>query len=71
MAKLVEQLDEVLVRQEWAGFNLHSVGGEKIMSLRHGDLVVLSGCITTTSPMKQMLWPKISRFGGETGRFCW
>lgn len=44
---------EIEVRQEWAGFDLLKVGGEKLVLCRQGDLVVVSGCITTTSPMKQ------------------
>ncbi|CAE7548796.1 unnamed protein product [Symbiodinium pilosum] len=41
------------LRGEWAGFDLLTVGGEKLMVHRRGNLVMVSGCITTVSPMKQ------------------
>ncbi len=40
---------ELDVRQDWAGFDLLRVGGEKLVLCREENLVVLSGCITTTS----------------------
>eukprot|EP00435_Cladocopium_sp_Y103_P061195 s321_g22.t2 len=48
-----EKVEELEVRHEWAGFDLLKVGGEKLVFWKEGGLVVLSGCITTTSPMKQ------------------
>jgi len=48
-----DHIMELDVRQDWAGFDLLRVGGEKLVLCREENLVVLSGCITTTSPMKQ------------------
>eukprot|EP00439_Symbiodinium_sp_Y106_P019622 s2643_g2.t1 len=41
------------LKGDWAGFDLLTVGGEKLIVHRRGNLVVISGCITTVSPMKQ------------------
>eukprot|EP00746_Dinoflagellata_sp_MGD_P148170 gnl/MRDRNA2_/MRDRNA2_80422_c0_seq1.p1 gnl/MRDRNA2_/MRDRNA2_80422_c0~~gnl/MRDRNA2_/MRDRNA2_80422_c0_seq1.p1 ORF type:complete len:424 (-),score=83.70 gnl/MRDRNA2_/MRDRNA2_80422_c0_seq1:53-1324(-) len=40
------------LRQEWSGFDLVKVGADVPVVQRRGDLVVISGCITTVSPMK-------------------
>lgn len=40
------------LRQEWSGFDLIKVGSDGPIVQRRGDLVVISGCITTVSPMK-------------------
>lgn len=44
-----DHIMELDVRQDWAGFDLLRVGGEKLVLCREENLVVLSGCITTTS----------------------
>ena len=37
---------------EWAGFDLVKVGGQQPMTYRRGEIFLISGCITTVSPMK-------------------
>jgi len=44
--------ENLSLRNEWAGFDLVKVGGKVPMVYKRNDLVIVSGCITTTSPMK-------------------
>lgn len=46
------QYETLQLRGEWAGFDLLKVGGAAPRVYRCGELVIISGCITTVSPMK-------------------
>lgn len=43
---------DLTLRPEWAPFDLVKVGGEPPKAYRRGDIFIISGCITTTQPMK-------------------
>ncbi|CAE8652402.1 unnamed protein product [Polarella glacialis] len=45
--------EEVKTRNEWIGFDLVKVGSEALVADLRGNIVVISGCITTVSPMRQ------------------
>mmetsp|Transcript_85870 Transcript_85870/g.243516 ORF Transcript_85870/g.243516 Transcript_85870/m.243516 type:complete len:1128 (-) Transcript_85870:541-3924(-) len=40
------------LKPAWAGFDLVQVGSQVPMTYRRGDLFILSGCITTTTPIR-------------------
>ena len=40
------------LRKEWKPFGIVDGQGEPPMAYKRGELVILSGCITTTEPMK-------------------
>ncbi len=42
----------VILKDQWAGFDLTKIGSENPVFYRGGDIVVVSGCITCISPMK-------------------
>lgn len=44
--------EELVLRGEWSGFDLVKVGSQPPMTYRRGELLIISGCITTVSPMK-------------------
>jgi len=45
-------MEQLQLRAEWAGFDLVKVGASMPVVYRRGDLVLISGCITTVSPTK-------------------
>eukprot|EP00927_Polykrikos_kofoidii_P006037 TRINITY_DN12434_c0_g1_i6.p1 TRINITY_DN12434_c0_g1~~TRINITY_DN12434_c0_g1_i6.p1 ORF type:complete len:1128 (-),score=179.92 TRINITY_DN12434_c0_g1_i6:307-3690(-) len=43
---------ELCLKERWTGFDLMQVGTKKPVSYGRGGLVIISGCATTVSPMK-------------------
>jgi large subunit ribosomal protein L33 len=42
----------VQLRNEWTGFDLVKIGAQGPVAYRRGDLLIISGCITTVTPTK-------------------
>ena len=53
MAHIDDYDGSLHLRSDWTGFDLVKVGLEAPCVHRSGNLVVVAGCITTVSPMKQ------------------